>query len=438
MSEATYTARANAKAAIIALAANVSIQRDGNGRFTRDAAERFKNLFILQLGACYNDTQPGEGMRKLADPGRNALTAIRSTDRVTADSVLDEAKRAAAKLKRETGIDEKPKFETRAEAKVEADDRNYAIQATIGTKEGAAEAIASIVGSAITDNVLKHADGTPKGVDEYFLAELFTAVSAAAKRPTEKDMLGIKLATLQYTFDWRKTFQQNMEQFRLQINKLTAYSLTCTTNEQVLVVLGNVHEASQHDFGRDFRETLRTIRQDYPHDHNHDDASLATILRKLTSADSLRDPADAPAPEGANAVLNSMALLSDFCQEVTAEYEEEALAASGSGSSSDSSRDKPRKARNNDKRRDKSSRTPDRARSKSRDTRKMVENYKDNPCKYCRKYHRLVVHQAKEADCYWNKKHKVFRPKRVCETMGIRWKPPQHFESDSEDDSDCE
>jgi hypothetical protein len=99
----------------------------------------------------------------------NALTVIKSTDRVTAESILAEAKKAVVKPKKETGIDEKHQFKTRAEAKVEVDDPNYAIQATIGTKEGAAEAISSIVGSAITDNVLKHADSTPKGVDKYHL-----------------------------------------------------------------------------------------------------------------------------------------------------------------------------------------------------------------------------------------------------------------------------
>jgi hypothetical protein len=133
MSEANYMAQANTKAAIIALAANITIQRDSNGWYTHDAAERFKHLFILQLGTCYNDTQPGEGMRKLADAGANALTNIRSTDRITAESILTAAKKAAAKLKKETGLDKKPQFETRAEAKVDANDRNYAIQATIGS-----------------------------------------------------------------------------------------------------------------------------------------------------------------------------------------------------------------------------------------------------------------------------------------------------------------
>jgi hypothetical protein len=59
-------------------------------------------------------------------------------------------------------MEEKPKFEMRAEAKVEAGNRNHVIQATIGTKEGTAEAITSIVGSTITDSVLKKKVTTPQ------------------------------------------------------------------------------------------------------------------------------------------------------------------------------------------------------------------------------------------------------------------------------------
>jgi hypothetical protein len=51
------------------------------------------------------------------------------------------------------------------------------------------------------DNVLKHANGTPKGVSEYHLSELFEAVAATAKRPTEKEMLGLKITALNYKFD---------------------------------------------------------------------------------------------------------------------------------------------------------------------------------------------------------------------------------------------
>jgi len=268
MSEANYTARANAKANILTLAAHITIQRDANGRFAHNAATRFKNLFILQLGACYNDTQPGEGMRKLADDGNNSLTVIKSTDHVTAESVLLELKKAAAALNHQTNVDKKPRFETRAEAKVEADDRNYAIQATIGTKEGAAKAITTIVGSDITDNVLHHTDGSPKDVDKYRLAALFQAVADATKRPTKKEMVVLKVGALQFKLDWRKSFQINMEQLRATVNKITSYRLSFINNDTALVVLSNIHKATQHHFGHDFRETLRSLQQTYRYDSN--------------------------------------------------------------------------------------------------------------------------------------------------------------------------
>ena len=217
MSKTNYMARANAKAAIIALAENVIIQCNANMQYTHDAAERIINLFVLQLGVCYNDTQASKGMHKLAEAGNNALTIIKSMDCVMADYILAKAKRAAADLKKQMGMDKKPKFEMRAKAKVEADDCNNAIQATISTKEGATKAIVSIVRSSITDSMLKHANSTPKGVDEYCLSKLFTAVSAAASRPTEEEMLGIKMAALCYTFDRHKSFQQHMEQFHLHL-----------------------------------------------------------------------------------------------------------------------------------------------------------------------------------------------------------------------------
>lgn len=78
--------------------------------------------------------QPGEGMHKLVEAGNNALVTIKSTDCVTADSILIKTKKAAADLKKRTGMDEKPKFNNRTEAKVEADVHNYAIQEIIGTK----------------------------------------------------------------------------------------------------------------------------------------------------------------------------------------------------------------------------------------------------------------------------------------------------------------
>ena len=57
-------------------------------------------------------------------------------------------------------------------------------------------------------------------------------------------------------------------------------------------------------------------------------------MKQLTMADSLCNPTGAPAPEAANTIADSMALLRDFVNsmEVAVRYEEALLGVSGSAS----------------------------------------------------------------------------------------------------------
>eukprot|EP00956_Cyclotella_meneghiniana_P041339 scaffold223265_cov66-Cyclotella_meneghiniana.AAC.1 len=99
-------------------------------------------------------------MFALSERATNSLTSINSTDCITADSILADATAAAI---RTTGDAKAVQTKyTRSEARDEADSQNYSIQATIGTKEGTAEGITALVGSAITNQILKNVDGTPK------------------------------------------------------------------------------------------------------------------------------------------------------------------------------------------------------------------------------------------------------------------------------------
>ena len=107
-----------------------------------------------------------------------------------------------------------------------------------------------------------------------------------------------------------------------------------------------------------------------PLDAKHNAASLADILNRLMAADILCDTAKVPALESANAVTNSMALLSDFVKGLDLnEYEEAAL---GVTSGSDLSCDTKRSARNNKKKCNKDNKSDNhrssRARSKSHDS----------------------------------------------------------------------
>ena len=176
MSEACFTARATLRAQVRDLINEVPLNRNENGQYTHDDITVFITGIERHFKGLYNPLQPGQGLTKLLEKGPNDLTKLKSTHMVTASSILTASIKEAKELAKQSGVDEKPTIATRADAQDEADRRNYAIQAAIGAKEGAAEAITNKVGSDITDSVLRKADGNDnKSVDEYTLYEVLQA-----------------------------------------------------------------------------------------------------------------------------------------------------------------------------------------------------------------------------------------------------------------------
>jgi hypothetical protein len=51
----------------------------------------------------FNPSNPGKGMEKLLDDGNNLLTMVKSTDAITASSVIKVVKKRADKLTATTG-----------------------------------------------------------------------------------------------------------------------------------------------------------------------------------------------------------------------------------------------------------------------------------------------------------------------------------------------
>jgi hypothetical protein len=93
------------------------------------------------LQSQFNPSDPGKGMEKLLDTIDNRLTLVKSTDAITAGSVIKKAKQNAEVLLILTGKTILPIITTQAEAQEEADRLNVINQLVIGAKEGAVEAI---------------------------------------------------------------------------------------------------------------------------------------------------------------------------------------------------------------------------------------------------------------------------------------------------------
>lgn len=430
MSEATYQARAQSKTAAAQAIKAIPLQRNSNGQYHHDAGEKTITAILSYLRACFNSSQSGQGMFALSERTNNTLTTIKSTDCITTDTILRDATAAAVAASGKADTTQ-TKY-SRSEARDEADSQNFAIQATIGTKEGAAEGITHLVGSAITDQILKNVDGTPKTVDEYAVWELIQAIRDGAIRPEHQDVLNLARTMLDFQFDWRKKIQANIEQLKVHVERGKSAGLSLDATFIVSVLLANLHAAVQHDWGRDLFEAHQKIRRQYPHTTTHSTTTLQTIMRELTAADNARDPSKAPAPTNATAYAahdegstpDTLTYLSSFLQDTESE-EESALGASDSDSSIETKKTTKSSSRS------KAAKRNGRGKSRERTTKAVKGKWQDNPCKHCRKYKRKNQHPDFTADqCFWNEKKEGWRPKFVCEEMEVKYKPRHLFDDE--------
>ena len=93
------------------------------------------------------------------DTTANGLTRMRSLTTATRQAILTRSRTiAAAASTANTTVT--PDIDTNADAQDEADRQNMFLLAVMGAKEGVAAGVATIVGKAITDPILRTADST--------------------------------------------------------------------------------------------------------------------------------------------------------------------------------------------------------------------------------------------------------------------------------------
>jgi hypothetical protein len=153
------------------------------------------------------------------------------------------------------------------------------------------------------------------------------------------------------------------------------------------MLLANIEYATNHDWGREFCPVLQDIRKKFKYNHPHDATSIGYILKELAAADTVRTHSDAPEPtaESANAVTESISLLSQLMCD-SQEYEESAFAATSDSDSSTGRKKSARKSSNDNRNRG-------RHRSRSRDSRGGGDRRTVNKdCPHCEKFKRRRKH----------------------------------------------
>ena len=93
---------------------------------------------------------------------------------------------------------------------------NVINQSVIGAKEGVVEALSKLVGSNITDAVLRTADGSNhKSIDDFTLYEVMKVAIDGADRLSTNDVLEQLIEVINHQFDFCKKVSVNMELMQL-------------------------------------------------------------------------------------------------------------------------------------------------------------------------------------------------------------------------------
>jgi hypothetical protein len=463
MSTDQYTSRAATRAISEKLVLELgALGKNSNGHYEQDQAQTLIKGVKRQLATIINIRDPGNGMKKLLDESENPTNQVRSNDLLTGANVLASAKKIADDLATANPNQSPatpPTITTTQEANEEADRLNTISQHIIGAKEGTTAALKTIVGTAVLDAVLRTADGADiKGVDEYELHEVLTAILDGADRPTIQAVHEKYNDVLNFDFDFRKKIINNVETLRSMAAKMTNYGHTFTDATIVLVLLTNVTNAAAHNYGSEFRIAITGIRKMFKDSYVHDALSLKAIMAELSVVDGIRDMKKAPAPSNllgsANAVDSTDDLQSRLREMIdgmggtsnnsvgsaasvgSSEYESAYGTATSPYSSSDSESSgetrkrlerRLRKKKDEKRKKDKTKRKKD-----FRDRRPpgggVRKPTQDGDCPHCVLHGRTSKHPWCTFDeCYFNKKWKGWRPEWACEKMGKKFKKKKYF-----------
>ncbi len=203
MAEACYMARATTKQQVIKGIGKLALQTNKHGQYTHNAILLLQKGIRRVLVSQFNPSNLSKGMEKLLEDGMNLLTNVKSTNAITANSVLKAAKARVDAASKALSTTITPTITSRSEAQEEADRLKVINQSVIGAKEGVVKAVTKFVGSDITDAVLQTADGSNhKSIDNYTLFAVMAAAIDGANRPSTTDVLEQLLEVINHTFDF--------------------------------------------------------------------------------------------------------------------------------------------------------------------------------------------------------------------------------------------
>ncbi len=130
---------------------------------------------------------------------------------------------------------------------------NIINQSVIGAKEGVVEAVSKLVGSDITNAILRTANGSDhKSIDDFTLYDVMKVAIDGADQPSTNDVLEQLREVINHTFDFLKKVSVNMELMQSNAARMATYGIVIGVPQLTLTLLANIETAIKSNYGREF------------------------------------------------------------------------------------------------------------------------------------------------------------------------------------------
>jgi hypothetical protein len=184
------------------------------------------------------------------------------------------------------------------EAQEEADQLNVINQLVISAKEGVVEVINKLVGSDVTDAILRTADSSDhKSINDFSLFEVMKSAINGANQPSTNDVLEQLLKLINHNFDICKKISINMELMQSNVAQMAMNGIVIGMIPQLtLTLLAYIETATKSDYGCEFCLAMHAISKKYTHNHVHYPILLQFILKELAGTNGVQVLKDALAP----------------------------------------------------------------------------------------------------------------------------------------------
>ena len=367
------------------------------GKFSKAQVTKARNQHDRLLAETHNPIDPANGMSGLLSTTANPVRDIQSSVHVTDTEVLQDPTNQ---------IDEQEAAQKRAD---ELNLQNFHV---LGAKQGSGEGLETIFGK---NNVrdMYNPNGTKKGIDEYHLHQLWQNIVRNATPLSYDDKTKLIQSYAGQRYNFKHSFQQNydlQEELRVDIE---ANDVILSKSIIVANLMSNMERASTETWGASYLTHFRTLRATIEADgYIQEQETIDMILRAAREADNLRNFELAPDEgEMANNIEDLIALAArepasrparpargNQSQRNQAQGQSQGNQAQGQSQGNQAQGGRQR-----------------RGRSRSRFNRRPeVADYRDHPCKHCKKHKRTLLHpNINEDKCFYNKKYKGWRPSAV-------------------------